>query len=137
MVRPILCCGNAGGARWWPARLGSAHKGVDAVMTPPAKPGGFSGEKLLGLTAASQPTAQVSPYEHLSPLAADGPIRALKRGTPCSPEGPTARCVLRTPRFRACNPMNTSCCKGAAGSGAEHVRATSRVYSTYVLVTIT
>src|SRR6267378_2049923 len=33
MVRPILCCGNAGGARWWPARLGSAHKGVDTMAT--------------------------------------------------------------------------------------------------------
>ncbi len=57
-----------------------------AVMTPPAKAGGFSEERLLAPTAASQATAQVSPCGHLSRLAPEGPIRALKRGTPCSPK---------------------------------------------------
>src|SRR6266436_4134855 len=56
------------------------------VMTPPAKAGGFSEERLLAPTAASQATAQVSPCGHLSRLAPEGPIRALKRGTPCSPK---------------------------------------------------
>src|SRR6266566_7284173 len=51
-------------------------------MTPPAKAGGFSEERLLAPTAASQATAQVSPCGHLSRLAPEGPIRALKRGTP-------------------------------------------------------
>src|SRR2546427_5795981 len=69
-------------------------------MTPPATAGGFSEERLLAPTAASQATAQVSPPGHLSRLAPEGPIRALKRGTPCSPQGLTARYVLRTPRFR-------------------------------------
>src|SRR5439155_23837547 len=57
------------------------------VMTPPAKAGGFSEERLLAPTAASQATAQVSPCGHLSRLAPEGPIRALKRDTPCSPQG--------------------------------------------------
>src|SRR5207237_9468099 len=87
-------------------------------MTPPAKAGGFSEERLLAPTAASQATAQVSPCGHLSRLAPEAPIRALKRGTPCSPHGLTARYVLRTPRSRACNPPNLSCCEGAADSGA-------------------
>src|SRR5438128_6733843 len=101
-------------------------------MTPPAKAGGFSEERLLAPTAASQVTAQVSPCGHLSRLAPEGPIQALKRGTPCSPQGLTARYVLRTPRFRACNPPNLSCCEGAADSGAAPVRAAHTVYSTHV-----
>src|SRR3989442_1307963 len=56
-------------------------------MTPPAKAGGFSEERLHAPTAAFQATAQVSPCGHLSRLAPEGPIRALKRGTPCSPQG--------------------------------------------------
>jgi hypothetical protein len=106
---------------------------VDAkqVMTPPAKAGGFSEERLLAPTAASQATAQVSPCGHLSPLAPEGPIRAMTRGTPCRPGGQPARCVLRTPRFRACNP-HTSCGKGAAGSGAARGHAARTVYSTPV-----
>ena len=47
-------------------------------MTPPAKAGGFSEERLLAPTAASQATAQVSPCGHLSRLAPEGPIQALK-----------------------------------------------------------
>src|ERR1700694_4509130 len=101
-------------------------------MTPPAKVGGFSKERLLALTAASQATAQVSPGGHLSRLAPGGPIRALKRGTPCSREGLTARYVLRTPRFRACNPPNISCCEVADDSGAGWARAAPIVYSTCV-----
>src|SRR5713101_481702 len=97
-------------------------------MTPPAEAGGFSEERLLAPTAASQATAQVSPYGHLSRLAPEGPIRALKRGTPCSRQGLTARYVLRTPRFRACNPPNISCCEGAADSGAAPVRARQAQY---------
>src|SRR3989442_12911894 len=76
-------------------------------MTPPAKAGGFSEERLLAPTAASQATAQVSPCRHLSRLAPEGPIRALKRGTPCSPQGLT-------------------------DSGAAPVRAANTVYSTHV-----
>src|SRR5712671_4183581 len=101
-------------------------------MIPPAKAGGFSEERLLTPTAAFQATAQVSPCGHLSRLAPEGPIRALKRGTPCSPQGLTARYVLRTPRFRACNPPNISCCEGATDSGAAPVRAANTVYSTHV-----
>src|SRR5437899_12947676 len=56
-------------------------------MTPPAKAGGFSEERLLASTAAFQATAQVSPCGHLSRLAPEGPIRALKRGTACRPQG--------------------------------------------------
>jgi hypothetical protein len=47
------------------------------VMTPPAKIGSFSEERLFAPTAASQATAQVSPCGHLSLLAPDGPIRAI------------------------------------------------------------
>jgi hypothetical protein len=47
-------------------------------------------------------------------------------------QGLTARYVLRTPRFRACNPLNISCCEGAADSGAAPVRAATTVYSTHV-----
>src|SRR5205807_1426529 len=86
-----------------PKLLGSGwtfERKLDRVMTPPAQAGGFSEERLLAPTAASQATAQVSPPGHLSRLAPEGPIRALKRGTPCSPQGLTARYVLRTPRFR-------------------------------------
>src|SRR5260370_42025981 len=101
-------------------------------MTPPAKADGFSEKRLLAPTAASQASAQVSLYGHLSRLAPEGPIRALKRGTPCSPQGLTARYVLRTPRFMACNPPNLSCCEGAADSGAAPVRAAHTVYSTHV-----
>src|ERR1700682_1458207 len=101
-------------------------------MTPPAKAGGFSEERRLTSTAASQSTAQVSHCWHLSRLATEGSIRALKRGTPCSLERLTARYVLRTPRFRACNPPNISCCEGAADSGAAPVRAACIVYSTHV-----
>src|SRR2546427_9663479 len=99
-------------------------------MTPPATAGGFSEERLLAPTAASQATAQVSPCGHLSRLAPEGPTRALTRDTPCSPQGPTARYVLRTPRFRLCNPPNTSCCGGATDSGAAPVRAARTAYST-------
>jgi hypothetical protein len=67
------------------------------VMTPPAKAGGFSEERLRTPTAASQATAQVSPCGHLSRLAPEGPIQALKRGTPCSSQGLTARYVPWAP----------------------------------------
>jgi Oxidoreductase family, NAD-binding Rossmann fold len=101
-----------------------AHSGglVLDVMTPPSKASGCSEESfLLQQQLLRQPLRLGS--RHLSRLASEGSIRALKRGTPCSLERLTARYVLRTPRFRACNPPNISCCESAADSGAASTRA--------------
>ena len=73
----------------------SAWRAIVAVMTPPAKAGGFSEERLLAPTAASQATAQVSPCGHLSRLAPEGPIQALKTNAPRAVRGRTFRCQLQ------------------------------------------
>src|SRR6266568_2727482 len=101
-------------------------------MTPPAKAGGFSEERLLAPTAASQATAQVSPCGHLSRLAPESPIRALKRGTPGSPQGLTARYVLRTPRFRACNPLALACWSDTISLTADWHELLLQAHRTYV-----
>jgi len=55
-------------------------------MTPPAKAGGFSEERLLAPTAASQATAQVSPRGHHD---ATGPITLIAG----------AQTMMTTPNF--------------------------------------
>src|SRR5437660_12026586 len=68
MVRPILCCGNAGGARWWPARL-SAHKGVDAMATRREFLTNLFGAGTVGLIAACGGAASQTPVSPTSAAA--------------------------------------------------------------------
>src|SRR5437016_8849698 len=69
MVRPILCCGNAGGARLWPARLGSAHKGVDTMATRREFLTNLFGAGTVGLIAACGGAASQTPVSPTSAAA--------------------------------------------------------------------
>src|SRR6266516_1927627 len=106
MVRPILCCGNAGGARWWPARLGSAHKGVDTMATRREFLTNLFGAGTVGLIAACGGAASQTPA---SPTSA-----AAKPATPSAAApaaGPTPAAPAQTAPAQAAS-------KPAAAGGA-------------------
>src|SRR6266536_1887521 len=94
MVRPILCCGNAGGARWWPARLGSAHKGVDRMATRREFLTSLFGVGTVGLIAACGGGASQTPVSPTSAAAKPAATTAAAPGaapTTAAPAQPASK----------------------------------------------